>query len=184
MRWLGIVMLGLGTLMLSCTGALAYGWFEFLTTGKTNGYLTTGEPDASLFCVHLCMALFPITLVAVGVALIRLAEDGKRRTCLHGDDAQPVLEGPALSFPDRIRAKVGAFDLNRLNWTGWSLLLATFGFAIAGIALLDTIATALGHPIPRPLPKSLMFAMGLPAFGFFCFVRWLLGRFAISIYRW
>jgi hypothetical protein len=56
----------------------------------------------------VCTALVPGPMILAGIALIRRVEDR--------------WQSPGTAGGNR-----GWFDLNRLNWVGWSLVLATFG---------------------------------------------------------
>jgi hypothetical protein len=110
-----------------------------------------------------CVGLFIVPMIVGGILLIRTAEDrqaAQRRPLVRGD----------------------TFDLNRLNWVGWLLLLTTIGVGVgsAGAAVL-----VFGKPedVPRWAGRLIAVAMVLFVTGFFFAARWLLGLLGVSIYR-
>jgi hypothetical protein len=84
----------------------------------------------------------------------------------------------ALNPLDRIRS----FDLGRLNWLGWLLLFATFGFIVVGSILVGSFLR-IERPDKGWAPKVIVMTTILLGTGFFFGVRWLLGKIGITIYR-
>jgi hypothetical protein len=79
----------------------------------------------------VCTAAIPVPMIVAGIVLIRRAEDGFATEADADTTPAPLAEEPADPVGGTL-ARVGAFNLNRLNWVGWLLLLATFGFVVAG----------------------------------------------------
>jgi hypothetical protein len=158
-------LLGLGiTLLIPC--GIAIGCAE--GPGQVVGFL-------------VCTALVPVPMIVGGIAIIRAVEDkaGQRP---QGPEPGPVAE-VAGDPVGRTLARVRGFELNRLNWVGWLLLLATFGFVIAEAAVL---VLALGGDLGGGGVVSRLIGLGglLLAVGFFLGLRWLLRLLGVSIYRW
>jgi hypothetical protein len=177
-KYLGIFLLCFGIMMLFASGTIVVGWIEYFASGKT---------DTTAIAMQIAVALFPFASIVGGIALIRVAEDGRSRRKAEDPseaDASGQQTVPSGDLVKRIRAKVGAFDLNRLNWTGWLLLFATFGFGMIQVALVEWGADEIGFQVKNPPQRGVWLPVGLLAIGFYFGVRWLLNRFGISIYRW
>ncbi len=154
MRGLGVWLVGLGvTLLVMCVFPVA----AAKTTGELLGWLA-------------CAGLVPGSLIWIGVALIRRAEG-------RVEDAGPPPDGAG---PAGLLDRVRDFDLNRMNWLGWLLLLGTFGFVLAEVAALVWVWPGGWD---RGLAKLAALPMLFLAVGFFAGTRWLLGRFGVSISR-
>jgi hypothetical protein len=167
---LGMVLLSLGILVLSFCGL----GFAYATSfGQVVGWL-------------VFVATVPFPMMIGGIALIRKAE-GRQLP-----EAAPEVQNPAgdpeaeLHCPepgnpiDRLLG-IMSFDLSRLNWVGWLLLLACFVlvFVQAGILVLLLGVWEKDRVLTRVLAPVIL----LLAVGFFFGVRWLLGKFGVTIYR-
>jgi hypothetical protein len=166
MRALGIWLLGFGIVLLIMDGvALA----SVNTLEEVVGFL-------------VCGALVPVPMIAGGIALVRRAEERERP----GTPEPPRV--PSAGRPQALRyeyrgdwlQRVRTFDLTRLNWVGWLLLLATFAFVLAEAGLLVLLLGDWGN---RPAAKVVAVPMLLLALAFFFGVRWLLGKLGVTIYR-
>ena len=153
----GVVLLGLGITLLIMGGVA----------------LVAGAPVMGGL---VCIGCVPVPMILGGIALVRRAEDR-----ITGGDMPPA-ERPAAAEvgPTGILDRVRAFDLNRLNWVGWLLLLGTFGFALAEAAALVWIWPGGWD---RQLAQLVAPLMVVLAVGFFAGTRWLLGQLGVSIYR-
>jgi len=155
----GVVLIGLGiTFLIMCGVALSAG--------------------APVIGGLICIGCVPVPMLIGGIALVRRAED---RTA--GGGVQPA-ECPDVpgSTPVGIWERIRDFDLSRLNWVGWLLLLGTFGFVGVEIATLVWLID-LGGWDHRLAMKVAALPMVFLAAGFFAGNRWLLGRLGVSIYR-
>ncbi len=164
MRALGIWSLGLGIWLLLPSGlAVAYS----RSWGEVIGFLA-------------CAGLVPVPMIVGGIVLIRRAEDAQAR-----DAEAPPHDSEAEEEPggreSGVLARVRAFDLNRLNWVGWLLLLATFAFVLGEAAV---VALMVGNGWwDRVSTRLVSLPLAFLAVGFFVSLRWLLGLFGVSIYR-
>jgi hypothetical protein len=165
MRLLGVFFLGLGITLLIPSG-IALGYVRGLT---------------ELLVVLVCTIVVPVPLIIGGVAVIRAAEDSAlpRTKVPEGG----ILHERAANPLDRVFVRMRQYDLNRLNWIGWLLLLATFGFVIAEAAVL---ALCFGDKFKDELIVARLIGLAalLLAIGFFVGVRWLLRLMGVSIHRW
>ena len=111
MRVVGMFLLGLGITLL-IPGGIAVGCAE--SPGQVVGFL-------------VCTGLIPVPMIVAGIAIIRRLERSPAR---HTDAPEPAaaVTGDPVS---RTLQRARRFDLNRLNWVGWLVFLATFGFVIA-----------------------------------------------------
>src|SRR5262245_29928949 len=119
-RVFGIFLLGLGITLLIPSGfALAHS----TSFGQVIGWL-------------ICTGIIQVPMIVGGIAIIRRVEDAPASGIV-GRGNEPVADRPSSVIPEagdpvgRALAQVRGFELNRLNWVGWLLLLATFGFVIA-----------------------------------------------------
>jgi hypothetical protein len=160
-RSVGVWLVGLGiTLLVMCVFPVAYA----STPGELIGWLA-------------CAGLVPGSLICVGIALVRRAEDRARGGESLPDECPATPDVGRVGILDRVRA----FDLNRLNWVGWLLLLGTFGFVGAEITVPVWLIGGGGWD--RRLAKLAAPLMLFLAIGFFAGTRWLLERLGVSIYR-
>ena len=172
MRVVGMVLLCLGITLLFPSG-IALIHAEGL--GQVIGFL-------------ICTALVPVPMIVSGIAIIRRAEDpyaqglgegaGDAATALPSEP-EPRDTGNPLQDA---QARLLRFDLTRLNWIGWLLLLATFGF-VAGEAGILVLVVGPGGREGGRLPRVVGLPLLLLAIGFFVALKWLLGVFGLSIYR-
>jgi len=155
----GVVLIGLGITLLIMGGVA----------------LIAGAPVIGGL---ICIGCVPVPMLIGGIALVRRAENRTK-----GGGVQ-TAECPAApgSAPVGIWERIRDFDLNRLNWVGWLLLLGTFGFVGVEIAILVWLID-LGEWDHRRAMKVAATPMVLLAVGFFAGTRWLLGRLGVSIYR-
>jgi hypothetical protein len=165
-RFVGMFLLGLGVVFLipSCI---------FLVTG----------PQPEDVAPFVCLGLVSVLLVAGGIAIIRRAEDGAgKEEGAEWSDPGPTARGP-WDLVGRVRAGMRGMDLNRLNWVGWLLLLATIGFMLGEAAVL---ARLLGDPAWGGRVVRRLTGLGMLLLGarFFAGLRWLLRLLGVSIYRW
>jgi hypothetical protein len=163
-RVVGMVLLGLGiTLLILCGIALVN---------------AKGLPMVVGFLV--CTGVVPVPMIVGGIAIIRSIEDraAQRLDELEAEPVEEVAGNPVSRTLTRARR----FDLNRLNWVGWLLLLATFGFVLAEAAVF---ALTLGDGAwgGRVGTRLLGLGMVLLAIGFFAGLRGLLRVLGVSIYR-
>ncbi len=161
---LGKVLLGLGITLLIMGGvALVFG--------------------APVLGGLICIGCVPVPMIVVGIALIRRAEDRARNSgvmpATEANDDLAVAQRVPTGITG-IRQRVQMFDLNSLNWIGWLLLLATFGFALAVAAALVWMWPDQWDRQYKKLAGTIIFFM---AIGFFAGTRWLLSRLRVSIYR-
>lgn len=78
---------------------------------------------------------------------------------------------------------ISSFDLNRLNWRGWLLVLATGAFAMGQAPLIVYVMETV-NPQHRRFAGTLSAALAVYlAWYFFRAVRWMLTRLGWSIYR-
>jgi hypothetical protein len=98
------------------------------------------------------------------------------------DDGPPpeTAHHGTINLLDEAWARAQQFDLNRFNWGGWVLLLATFGFVMAEAAVLVWVVGVRWQDRAQPMVFALMLVL---AVGFFFALRWLLFRLGVSIYR-
>jgi hypothetical protein len=162
MRVLGICLLGLGIVLLLPSGlaiASSQNW------GQVIGFVT-------------CAALIPVPMIVGGIVLIRRADDAQ---AADADVSYREPEEESAEEGGGVLTRVRAFDLNRLNWVGWLLLLATFAFVLGEAAILVVV---IGKDWGDRVTSRLV-ALGLLflAVGFFVGVRCLLGFFGVSIFR-
>jgi nitrate/nitrite transporter NarK len=163
MRFAGMFLVGFGITLLIPSG-IALGYAHGLA--QVIGFL-------------VCTALIPVPMIISGIAIIRSAENtGARRIKV----PDRVVDVDAADPVGGILARMRRFDLNRLNWVGWLLLLATFGFVIAEAAVL---AMYFGDQFKERRIEARAIGLGalLLAIGFFAGVRWLLQALGVSIYR-
>ncbi len=159
MRTFGIFLLGLGMMVLIPSG------FAVAATAPTRaealGWLVfAGLPS--------------VVLIIGGIRIVRREEDRQAvQRAMQIEDA--------YTPPDEGAARVQGFDLNRLNGVGWLLLILSFAFVVAGAGGVVFLAEAVW--LDQTLAGIVAFAAAPLAVGFFAGVRWLLGRFGISIYR-
>jgi len=159
-RGLGVWLVGLGiTLLVMCVFPIA-----------------AAETPRALVGWLACAGLVPGSLIVLGIILVRRAEDRARTADTPQDESLVAPVPEPAGILDRVRA----FDLNRLNWAGWLLLLATFGFVLAEVAVLVWMWPDGGD---RRLPKLVATVMLFLAVGFFVASRWVLARLGVSIYR-
>lgn len=172
MRIVGMFLLGFGIMFLIMAG------FFFANP--------PGVPGA-MICMVGWLACVTVPMIIGGIAMIRKAESQR----ISDDIAAPetwagendVIETPTIKSwnPFHVLHQVQTFDLSRLNWIGWLLLLGSFAFAFGGVAVVTLLLGdfAAKHPAGRFLAYGVIFL----AIGFFFAVRWLLRRFGINIYR-
>lgn len=103
---------------------------------------------------------------------------------LEHQTAPPQPSSPIAKEPShRILKRMRSFELNRLNWIGWLLLLTTIGFAIAETVILPQVLENKAWS-GRLGTRWIGLGMAFLAIAFFVGLRWLLRLFGISIYRW
>ena len=161
----GMVLLGLGiTLLFLCGVALIAG--------------------APIIGGLICTGCVPVPMIIGGIALLRRVEDRAAQSLGEVPVApQPQVQGtgsPTSEVGSRLQDFMLNFDLNRLNWVGWLLLLGTFGFVGVEAAALVWIWPGGWD---RRLAKLTAPVMIFLAVGFFAGTRWLLGQSGVSIYR-
>ena len=168
MRVIGVLLLGLGItlLIMSAVALVAIGH--------------EGDLAAAVGCL-VCAGLVPVPMIIGGIAIIRRVEDDTMHQSEELTPA-PAAEEPENPF-SRPLARMRTFELNRLNWIGWLLLLATFGFVLgeAGVMVLVLEDGAFEGRVGRRL---IGLGMLFLAVGFFTGLRWLLRVLGVSIYRW
>ena len=183
MRTNGMILLGLGITLL---------------IGLVPGVIVVFQMEGlgyGMACLA-CHGLVVVPLIVVGIVEIRKAEDSMARRDNESKPgvahrtAWPIKESEPGELVEigggdplkRAMRRVGSFDVNRLNWVGWILLLSTFLFVLLEAFVIAFAFDAVWqHRVLRtPLGIGLLFL----AFGFFFGLRSLLGVFGVSIYRW
>src|SRR4051794_36579509 len=107
MRGFGVVMLGLGITLLIASVVATMAVAQEGDYRVVLGFLA-------------CAGLVPVPMIVLGIRAVRRAEDGGNPP-RHPDPA-PVIAAGRNPIRHAL-ARVRAFDLNRLNWVGWLLLL-------------------------------------------------------------
>src|SRR6516164_9280181 len=115
MRLVGVCLLGFGIVLLVPEAI----------------FLANARSLPEVLAAVVCGAAIPLPMIIGGIALIRQEEDKGRRSPQPDTPHPPTPKyvnraNPVGDVLDRVRN----FDLNRLNWTGWLLLLSTFGFVV------------------------------------------------------
>ncbi len=164
MYGVGVVLIGLGITL------LVMGGFA----------LISGAPVISGL---ICIACVPVPMLIGGIALVRRAENRIETGSVQPTERVAEPESAVVG----IRKRIAEFDLSRLNWVGWLLLLGTFGFVGVEVAILVWLIEQNGFEQNgwdrRQAIRVAGTAMFFLAVGFFVGSRWLLGRLGVSIYR-
>lgn len=170
MRILGMFLIGFGIFGLI---ASAFAFSHFAGRGELLGWA-------------ICVGLIPVPMIVAGIWMVRRVEDTKQSneflsTNGKGENVNPADDDASATvggFLDNIRA----FELNRLNWLGWMLFFATFGFVLAICILGGFVALGTGWN-PRVLAYVAALPLLLLAVGFFRALKFLFGVLGMSIYR-
>jgi hypothetical protein len=165
LRVLGMISLSFGVLMLiMCAPVLIQA--------------AQARSLAGIIMALVCTGVVPSVMVVIGIAIIRRAED---KTVHQIERARPMAD-TSQDLVQGIFAHAGRLDLNRLNWIGWLLLLATFGFVVAEVVIVTLLMGERAWD--GPLDRRLLGLGGvLLSIGFFAGIRWLLRALGVSIYR-
>ncbi len=164
MRVLGMFLLGLGITLLIPSGFA----------------LSSANDLSQLLGFLLCTALIPVPMIVGGILIVRRLEDRAAPPPEDPEDARVPETGDAAGST---LARMRGFELNRLNWIGWLLLLLSFGLVIAG-SLLGALAFGNGAWGGRATARIIALPLLFLAIGFFAGLRWLLRKLGVSIYRW
>jgi hypothetical protein len=161
-----MILLGLGIVLLVMSG------IPFFVAVK-------GGSIVGIVGAVVCTGVIPIPMIVGGIASIRSAEDNASRQIEDPRSLAEMSKDPV----GNVLARSGGLDLNRLNWIGWLLLFATFGFVVGEVVVLTIL---LGEGIWAIKGRARLVALAglLVAIGFFAGVRWLLRALGITIYRW
>ncbi len=164
--------LGLITLSLGCA-LLIPGLFAL-------GLAFTPSPTLGERLVMVLVALFPVGLMAVGIALIRRAEEKKPRKKKSRD--RPAEETLLANPIARIQHQMGTFDLSRLNWIGWLLgISSVLLMVVLGAAIF--VATGQNPSAENRPARAWGYLFLATAVGFFLGVKQVLKWSGVSIFR-
>lgn len=162
---------------------IGFGIFGLIASGFAFGDFTD---RGQLLGWAICVGLVPVPMIVTGIWMVRRVEDAELASEMSSatDECESInpteVEGRAASggFLDNVRA----FELNQLNWLGWLLFLATFGFVLACCLLAGFVAWEVGWSA-RVVASVVALPVLLLAVGFFKALEFLFGLLGMKIYR-
>lgn len=168
MRMVGVVMVALGIVM------MVFAVFPLL--------------DGQVLLTVGCLTFIAVPLFVTGILIVRRYEDRQQAAAVPVDPSGNELDerNAAVADPDEpttLPDVISSFDLNRLNWRGWLLLLVT-GVVVAGLVALFVWITLSIDPKPRKFVVTLLCVAAVYlAWYFFRAARWVLDRLGYPIVR-
>lgn len=113
-----------------------------------------------------CLVFVAIPMFVTGILIVRRYEDRRQAAEVPvdpDDTGGDEPRGGAATDPDEpatLPDAISGFDLNRLNWRGWVLLLATGAFVMGQVPLIVLVTEAI-NPKHRKLAVTLLAAVAV-----------------------
>jgi hypothetical protein len=133
------------------------------------------------------LAFVTVPMIVGAIAIIRKAErqnfsgDFPEAQMWAGENHADENPGRDARSPFLLLHQLRTFDLSRLNWIGWILLLGAFALVIGEAFLVTYI---LGRFPANPIAGRLLsYGLIFVSIAFFFAIRWLMRRLGFTIYR-